>query len=152
MEPTSEELRMSEREIKFRGISKETGEWVFGYYCKVEGKSYIIPDDSKMVQVDYTFVLGVVGFVEVIPETVGQSIGRNDKNGAEIYQGDTVKYGIHSEEITYGIVVWVKLWGMWYINNKNGEGLLNWSCMDSALLASIEVVGNIHQNKELLNG
>lgn len=76
---------------QYRGITKER-KWVKGWYCKIEGKSYIIPDDSKMVQVDYTFVLGVVGFVEVFPESVGQSTGLKDKNNVEEYFDDIVRW------------------------------------------------------------
>ena len=60
------------RTIKFRGISKETGEKVFGYYLKSG-------DDSQIFDGEY--------FHSVKPESVAQFISL-DKNGDEIYEGD----------------------------------------------------------------
>ena len=60
------------RKIKFRGISKETGEKVFGYYLKSG-------DDDQIFDGEY--------FHSVKPESVAQLIGL-DSECAEVYEGD----------------------------------------------------------------
>ena len=62
------------RTIKFRGISKETGRKVFGYYLKSGA-------DDQIFDGEY--------FHRVEPESVAQFISL-DKHGEEIYEGDTV--------------------------------------------------------------
>lgn len=76
----------------------------------------------------------------VIPETVGQFIGLLDNNGKEIYEGDCVRFQIHDG----ATVVW----------NKDGacfEFMANKHYCDSNIAQECEVVGNIHENPELIN-
>ncbi len=63
--------------------------WAYGDKATVEGRTFIIPDDATIAQWGKNY--GIFGFIEVIPESVGQSTGLKDKAGVEIFGGDVVE-------------------------------------------------------------
>ena len=80
---------------------------------------------------------------EVILETLGQFIGIEDKNAAEIYEGDIVENGLS---------------GTWIIEPlERGSMDLKGVCKKykdsnfdiSALNSNVKIIGNIHENPEL---
>lgn len=116
------------RTIKFRAKSLHTGEWHYGDLIQPK-------DDAVFIQ-----ERGTAGFLSD-PKTVGQFTGMLDKNGKEIYFDDIVsdKYG------DIGSVVWCSDWTM-RVDWGGGEIHFidpHWG---------LEVIGNIHDNPELLKG
>lgn len=90
------------REILFKAKRVDNGEWVEGFYVSW----------SHMNGVGYEYVHAIQGDhvpVLVIPETVCQFIGKRDRNGRRIFDGDEVachKHGVVTEEHIRGFVKW----------------------------------------------
>lgn len=87
---------------------------------------------------------GMTSMIEVIPETVGQYTDLTDKNGTKIFEGDI----LNTTNSNYAI---------WYVDYKNtafccNQGNVNYSCVLDEFIqfSEVEVIGNIHDNSELL--
>jgi len=143
---------MSETPRKFRGLTKE-GKLVYGWYVKAiapssDGditKSFIINIDWSVVYLDIDDEYQLEGecIIEVIPETVGQFIGRTDKNSKEIYAGD--KYRWDGGEI--GIIEWDEQTSGFCRRRKIHPEIPYALQSDSE--EHIEIIGNIHEKREL---
>lgn len=130
------------REILFKGKRKDDGKWVEGYYAKkygLLGKRHLILYVDNYVRWEC---------VEIVPETLCQFTGLCDKNGNRIWENDILMAHLDEscpEDATYETVEW----------NINGWGTRENGSMDREYLGEFdlehyEVVGNIFDNKELL--
>ena len=131
------------REIIFRGKSKKTRKWLYGYLgeSKFSILDYVytdkvIFDNVLLFNTDNSAY--VVKDLSVEEETIGQFTGLCDKNGYEIYEGDIIK-----NESCIGIVVYKN--GAFVLDLGKSCGCVYLFCLDSLL-----VIGNIYDNPELM--
>lgn len=144
------------REILFKGKTLN-GEWVQGDLSQHKTGKKFIRCKNKDALCSY----------EVIPNTVGQYIGLTDKNRTKIFEGDIVEVWYkqrtlenNTEPQKYKAII--------VFGNPNGfyswgyqlkmiddfpynNDILFWVEMEDTG-AFVEVIGNIHDNSELLKG
>lgn len=140
------------REILFRGQTRKYGEkvrmgdgqklpgrWVYGGVTQGIGSHSIIYGGEKVNDPSD----GLAKWC-VYTDTLGQFTGLTDKNGTKIFEGDIVDILTENEEI--GVV-----------DYDDGGFLVNADgfCVDfhaNINGTDLEVIGNIHDNPELLGG
>jgi uncharacterized phage protein (TIGR01671 family) len=148
------------RTIKFRGKRVDNKEWVYGYLyklplpsgeaCMILTQDNIHLDNSLEPKYDLDFTLWVDLFL-VDPATVGQFTGLHDKNGKEIYEGDIISSKKHPQIkhlIFYNEKQGKFMAGIYGKTNIYDFGVCGVDI--PAWMAEKEVVGNIHDNPELI--
>lgn len=115
------------REIKFRGLDSY-GDWVYGFYLYDENrKRHFILNFSPDGSLRETIVK---------EETVGQFIDIEDDKGKEIYENDIISDTEHGQEVRKFVVENIRTITRQFDNSGHSS---KW-----------EVIGNIHENLELL--
>ena len=150
------------REILFRGKRVDNGEWVEGFYSPV--RLPIVGEMGHFINED--------GYrtIEVKKETVGQYTGLTDINGVKIFEGDIVRdmeiYEQHFRYFKRGEETQEQAEAYRYIGEIGAvefctEDVASCGCCYTGFsgtgfkanlisLHSCEVLGNIHDNPELL--
>ena len=140
------------KEILFRGKVVNTDEWVEGYLvyaedvCKPNDEITPFIFEPDAINFGYGEFSGVS---EVIPETVGQYTGVTDRSGRKIFEGDIL---VFCKGATYPYkVIWD---GMgWKLIRSDGKRIKEaFECNEIHYVKISEVIGNIHDNPELLEG
>lgn len=141
------------RTIKFRGKRIDNGEWLYGsllvsHFKDDKKERYFITQFSG----NYTFEH------EVNPNTVGQFTGLNDKNGNGVYEGDIFKdsdgvlrsifrvpggLAFEDNPVAFGYDHRAPVYPYSPLAESQNEAWISQCC---------EVIGNIHDNPELLKG
>jgi uncharacterized phage protein (TIGR01671 family) len=131
---------MQERFL-FRGKTLKSGAWLISGTIKLyndDETTFIFPEN--IIYNDYFDSFEC----EIDPATFGQSTGLKDKNGKLIFEGDIVReYNGNYSKWDVGIIEWHT--GYWTIEFAESNcGLFG------CLFDHLEIIGNIHDNPELI--
>lgn len=148
------------REILFRGKRVDNGEWICSgnliTFNQGNGEPNLlnfIPERNAKCVCTHDEADNIIGFedclfAKVIPDTVGQYTGIDDRNGKKIFEGDIVSFtrinalGYTTKRV--GTVKYYDKLPIFYIMATTGDA---WDWVECG---DIEVIGNIHDNPELL--
>ena len=122
------------REILFRGKRADNGEWVYGSLI-TERNMF----DGNLMTMHIQDIEEPYDDNLIDDETVGQFTGLTDKNGVKVFEGDIVR--IFDGEYFSGVIKYSNEQGSFTVDDTS---LHYW-------ISDIEVIGNIHDNSELLN-
>jgi uncharacterized phage protein (TIGR01671 family) len=151
------------REILFRAKRIDDDEWIYGFFV-ITTDEYIEGCETHK----YEMFKGPYRRY-VNPETVGQFTGLTDKNGTKIFEGDIVKqtfsrqnhdeycdedidgYEIGATTLipSHGACIKRKILYV-EINGEVVDGFVNTKVYKNIAAYRSEVIGNIHENPELL--
>lgn len=136
------------REILFRGKRMDNSEWLCGVY---------FPEPATIFHGEqYSFG----SYVKA--DTVGQFTGLTDKNGKKIFEGDIIKFHKYRDEpdwvgaVSYEYCTYFAK-GKMPLAYKKEIDKEAFHCPFEVTISgidktTIEVVGNVHDNPELLEG
>ena len=138
------------REILFRGKKISNGEWAYGYYTK----GYFNPETPELLDMIYQFDKTPNGwdfkFCIVDPETVGQFTGMTDKNGKNIFEGDVMCCDNVKGYVVYSIQRCCFLFRWKKFDRFRTDFFKDCRLTDYGRFCDLEIIGNIHDNPELL--
>jgi uncharacterized phage protein (TIGR01671 family) len=126
------------REILFRGKRADTKEWIYGDVQQNVDAVKIREQEQSIQRIAKSFV--------VIPETVGQYTGLTDIHGVKIFEGDIIE--AHFDELFPDLATLV-VWSDYGWFGRDMEG--NVDSLERKWVSDFfEIIGNIHDNPELL--
>ena len=137
----------------YRGKRLDNGEWLVGsldVYCDetacicTQGKNF--KDESFLAS------------VPIDPDSIGQCTGLKDKHDKLIFEGDIIHYKYDPPNHVYmETIAALKYDGLGFLFSKNKRGglggyLVSWPAVwdSNSEKAFVKIIGNIHDNPELL--
>lgn len=163
------------REILFRGFTPDEngkdkvfvngewikGQWVQGSYWELNKTTYCFKEDYERdpgntehyIVFDQMTDWGLPNRhlqADVLPETVGQYTGLIDKNGTKIFEGDIIKHYYDNTDksmFDIGVILFDDKVCQFKRNSR-----VNTRYYNIHFECEYEVIGNIHDNPELLKG
>ncbi|HEM0436283.1 TPA: hypothetical protein U0T29_001364 [Listeria monocytogenes] len=143
------------REIEFRGKRIDNGEWVYGNLMQFEDSATFIFADERKGASTLTYAHFIINNMHAIDEkTIGQYTVLKDKKGKKIFEGDIVAFSeddfhVFNSQVEYfsedGYPAFdIKVPSTYYFDSNV------FSEVSMSGLYEIEVIGNIHENPELL--
>lgn len=143
------------REILFQGKRLDNGEWQCGCLLVYGQRCFIIPSEELIEsEVESRFYWHLLEkHYEVDLDTVGQSTGRTDKNGRKVFEHDilqtfTISADGTVEKCGVCIVQWRENDQCYVLATKEGYHVDDFGNLGRP--EYYEVIGNIHDNPELL--
>ena len=137
------------REILFRGKRTDNGEWVEGAFLNDrDGAFYICPAVSDITYGDNGNRRRIGCWYLVESKTVGQYTGIKDRNGKRIFEGDILSERPSMNSVAFvGKVVFNEDAAAFQIVFDTGRAFVL-----GTYSRSYSVIGNIHDNPELMKG
>lgn len=142
---------MKRRLILYRAKAKESNEWIYGD---------VIDHPTKRTRIRHFVNTQYTGarFVEdpVLPDTVSEYTGKEDKKGKRIFEGDVLRFHYSFPDETGTllsgdedyVVAWSKEQAGWYLYSSSYDEEDGLSGTDTLF----EVVGNVYDNPDMLKG
>ena len=138
------------RDYLFHGKRKDNGEWVYwniyGEFCTSKGRRTRLIIKTPYGEKYYHYIHEIKQLID--PSTVAQYTGLTDKNGKGIFEGDIVKTDKFSEPNKQYIIKYDLLFGAFIGHDRYNFYFVTFDGHSD----EFEVIGNIHDNPELLKG
>ena len=165
------------RKILFRGKRVDDDEWIYGCYCKIPEEFITEGINIRLKGCEFhSAIQGVLenenGCIEYITQpiminenTLGQYTGLEDKNGTKIFEGDILKFTrtkIYAPSASFNgqdlisthLIYWNEEKCSFYQDHYTEERCIGSGSIifddERAKENIVEVIGNIYDNKELL--
>ena len=126
----------------FRGKRKSDGEWIYG---ALDSEWALPPEERERYWISPAYLDDSF----VIPETIGQCTGLEDKNGKWIYEGDLLRFTNSDNEQSIYKVFYDDVYAGYRIQEIDLGGLDEMSNWENNR-EYFEVIGNIHDTPNLL--